>query len=383
MFTKGDLYMREILLKPTLNKFLDFSSFAEEFILDENDLVLTNEPIYQFFMEPLQLPCRFVFQERYGAGEPSEEMITDLFADIDQDSYSRVIAVGGGAIMDIGKLLAIRRTGSVHAIFFKEAPVERAKKLVAVPTTCGTGSEVTNISVAIVRGQAGETTKLGLVSDLLIPDDVCLIPDMLRTLPYRPFFSSVIDALVHAVESYLSPSRATMTSELFGVKAIEMILEGLRRVSENGSEARLEYLDEFLTASCYAGIAFLQAGCASVHALSFPLGGTYHVPHGESNYLLFGKVLEKYDQIDPDGKLAELKQLIGRVLDCPSEDALEEMAVLEDKILPLEPLHKYGFRPEDIEIFADSVLENQQRLVVNSYVPLTRELIVEIYTELL
>ncbi|MGI6325663.1 MAG: 4-hydroxybutyrate dehydrogenase [Saccharofermentanales bacterium] len=375
--------MREILLKPTLNKFLDFSSFAEEFILDENDLVLTNEPIYQFFMEPLQLPCRFVFQERYGAGEPSEEMITDLFADIDQDSYSRVIAVGGGAIMDIGKLLAIRRTGSVHAIFFKEAPVERAKKLVAVPTTCGTGSEVTNISVAIVRGQAGETTKLGLVSDLLIPDDVCLIPDMLRTLPYRPFFSSVIDALVHAVESYLSPSRATMTSELFGVKAIEMILEGLRRVSENGSEARLEYLDEFLTASCYAGIAFLQAGCASVHALSFPLGGTYHVPHGESNYLLFGKVLEKYDQIDPDGKLAELKQLIGRVLDCPSEDALEEMAVLEDKILPLEPLHKYGFRPEDIEIFADSVLENQQRLVVNSYVPLTRELIVEIYTELL
>ena len=75
--------MREILLKPTLNKFLDFSSFAEEFILDENDLVLTNEPIYQFFMEPLQLPCRFVFQERYGAGEPSEEMITDLFADID------------------------------------------------------------------------------------------------------------------------------------------------------------------------------------------------------------------------------------------------------------------------------------------------------------
>ncbi len=375
--------MREILLKPTLNKFLDFSSFAEEFILDENDLVLTNEPIYQFFMEPLQLPCRFVFQERYGAGEPSEEMITDLFADIDQDSYSRVIAVGGGAIMDIGKLLAIRRTGSVHAIFFKEAPVERAKKLVAVPTTCGTGSEVTNISVAIVRGQAGETTKLGLVSDLLIPDDVCLIPDMLRTLPYRPFFSSVIDALVHAVESYLSPSRATMTSELFGVKAIEMILEGLRRVSENGSEARLEYLDEFLTASCYAGIAFLQAGCASVHALSFPLGGTYHVPHGESNYLLFGKVLEKYDQIDPDGKLAELKQLIGRVLDCPSEDALEEMAVLEDKILPLEPLRKYGFRPEDIEIFADSVLENQQRLVVNSYVPLTRELIVEIYTELL
>ena len=150
-----------------------------------------------------------------------------------------------------------------------------------------------------MRGQAGETTKLiGLRPPY--SDDVCLIPDMLRTR-HIGRFSSVIDALVHAVESYLSPSRHH--DELFG-KAIEMILEGLRRVSENGSEARLEYLDVF-TASCYASMPFagrLRLGtCPEFSSGRYVSRAPWRV-----NYLLFGKVLEKYDQIDPDGKLAEL-----------------------------------------------------------------------------
>ncbi len=120
--------------------------------------------------------------------------------------------------MDIGKLLAIRRTGSVHAIFFKEAPVEVCQETGGCPHNLWNRLEVAvNISVAIVRGQAGETT--ADCPDLLIPDDVCLIPDMLRTLPYRPFFSSVIDAFVHAVESHSSPSRANDDQRAFRCKS--------------------------------------------------------------------------------------------------------------------------------------------------------------------
>ena len=145
-------------------------------------------------------------------------MITNIFAAANSKDYDRVIAIGGGAIMDLGKLLSLKRTGSVHDLFFKKADVISEKELIAIPTTCGTGSEVTNISVAIVKEDNGKTTKLGLVSDLLIPGTVCLIPEFLKTLPYAPFASSAIDALIHAVESYLSPSRATMTSELFGDK---------------------------------------------------------------------------------------------------------------------------------------------------------------------
>lgn len=373
--------MREILMKPLLHKFNTFREFADEFRLGERDLVLTNEFIYTPFMKECGLQCKFVFQEKFGAGEPSEEMITDIFAAIDPKGYDRVIAIGGGAIMDIGKLLSLKRTGSVHDLFFKLADVIPEKDLIALPTTCGTGSEVTNISVAIVRDENGKTTKLGLVSDLIIPGTVCLIPEFLKTLPFAPFASSAIDALIHAVESYLSPTRATMTSELFGVKAMELILEGFRRIGEKGPEARFEYLDEFLTAACYAGLAFLQAGCATVHAMSFPLGGTYHVPHGEANYALFGKVLEKYDAIRPDGKIAEFKKTIARILGGGETDAIANLAALEEKILHLKPLSEYGFKEEDIETFADSVLKNQQRLVINSYVPLTKDLIMEIYRE--
>ncbi|MCQ4638594.1 4-hydroxybutyrate dehydrogenase [Anaerovorax odorimutans] len=373
--------MKEILIKGQLHKFKEFRDFAEEFQLGSRDLLFTNEFVYTPFMKELKLDCQVVFQEKFGAGEPSEEMITDIFSAVKEDSYDRVIAVGGGAIMDIGKLLSLKRTGTVHQLFFKEAEVVPEKRLVAIPTTCGTGSEVTNISVAIVRDENGDTTKLGLVSDLLIPQDVCLIPGMLKTLPYAPFASSAIDALIHAVESYLSPARATMTSELYGVKAMELILEGFRRIGESGPEARFDYLEEFSTAACYAGIAFLQAGCATVHAMSFPLGGTYHVPHGESNYALFGKVLEKYNAIQPDGKIAEFKKTIARILGGSEEEALDKLAALEETILHLKPLREYGFKEEDIEVFADSVLANQQRLVTNSYVPLTKELIKEIYAE--
>lgn len=373
--------MKEILIKGQLYKFKTFQEFAEEFNLGNRDLIVTNEFIYKPFMEGLNLDSQIVFQEKFGDGEPSEEMLTDIFAALDPDSYDRIIAVGGGAIMDICKVLSLKRPTSVHDLYFKKFDVIPEKELVAIPTTCGTGSEVTNISVAIVREDNGSTTKLGLVSDRLIPSSVCLIPEMLKTLPYDPFASSAIDALIHAMESYLSPDRATMTSELFGVKAMELILEGFRQIRDGGKEARFDYLEEYITASCYAGIAFLQAGCATVHAMSFPLGGTYHVPHGESNYALFGKVLEKYDAIKPEGKIAGLKKTIAGILGGTEEDAIANLNQLLETILHLKSLREYGFKEEDVDLFTESVIENQQRLVTNSYVPLTKELIKEIYRE--
>ena len=162
---------------------------------------------------------------------------------------------------------------------------------------------------------------------------------------------------------------------------MELILEGFRQIRDGGKDARFDYLDEYITASCYAGIAFLQAGCATVHAMSFPLGGTYHVPHGESNYALFGKVLEKYDAMKPEGKIAEFKKTIARILGGTEDDAIANLNQLLETILHLKPLKEYGFKEEDVDNFTKSVIENQQRLVTNSYVPLTEDLIKEIYKE--
>ncbi len=377
---------REIIIAPTIYKFQNFGEFAQEFALGERDVVLTNEFIYKPFMEQYNLACTYVFQETFGAGEPSEAMIETMYERIPYDSYDRVIAIGGGAIMDLCKLLGCKRPSSVHELYFKREPVVHEKEVIAIPTTCGTGSEVTNISVAIVKDEkdgklTGGETKLGLVSDDIIPNKVCLIPDLLKTLPYKPFAASAIDALIHATESFLSPHRKTVTSEMYSVKAMEMILEGFRRIALEGPDARLDYLGEYVTASLYAGIAFLKAGCATVHGMSFPLGGTYHVPHGESNYALFSKILEVYDEYQPEGELGKFKEIVARCLGCTKADALRTLNVTLEKVLPLKPLHEYGFTEADITGFPVSVMENQQRLITNSYRPMTKELMERIYRE--
>ena len=224
---------REIIFAPTVYKFQTFAQMAEEFQLNDRDVVLTNEFIYTPFMKELDLECSFVFQEKFGAGEPSEAMIQTMYDAIPYDSYDRVIAVGGGAIMDLCKLLGCKRPDSVHELYYKRFAVVHGKAVIAIPSTCGTGSECTNISVAIVKteidGQlTGGETKLGLVSDDIIPNKVCLIPELIKTLPYKPFACSAIDALVHATESFLSPHRKTIKNEKHSFKPKVMMLSMIR-----------------------------------------------------------------------------------------------------------------------------------------------------------
>ena len=105
---------RMILTGAEIHHLEDFSQLMSKFDLDSRDVVLTNRFIYQPFMEEFKAPCNFVFQEDFGTSEPSEEMIEKLFDFIKYDSYDRVIAIGGGAIMDLGKLLGCRRPANVH-----------------------------------------------------------------------------------------------------------------------------------------------------------------------------------------------------------------------------------------------------------------------------
>ncbi|WP_293007424.1 MULTISPECIES: 4-hydroxybutyrate dehydrogenase [unclassified Oscillibacter] len=377
---------REIVFAPTVYKFQRFAEMAQEFGLNDRDVVLCNESVHASYMKELGLKCQFVFRNKFGSGEPSEEMIQNMYDAIPYDSYDRVVAVGGGAILDLSKLLGCRRPDTVHNLFFKRFPVVHEKDVIAIPTTCGTGSECTNISVAIVKDEkdgrlTGRETKLGLVSDDIIPNRVCLIPELLRPLPYKPFACSAIDALIHATESFLSPHRKTMTSELFSEKAMDMILKGFKLISEQGEEARMDYLDEFITASFYAGIAFLKAGCGPVHGMSFPLGGTYHVPHGESNYMLFGAILKYYDEKNPDGEILKFKKLVARILGCADKDAISTLNALLQRILPLRPLRETGFTEQDIVEFPKSVEINQQRLMNNAYYSFERADMERIYRE--
>lgn len=361
-----------------MSGFNSFAEFAEEFKLSAKDLVITNEFLYEPYMRSLDLPCCFVMQEKYGVGEPSDEMINSILADIKLEDYTRVIAIGGGTVIDISKLFVLRGIVNATDAFERKMPFEKARHLVILPTTCGTGSEVTDISIAEIKSRH---TKMGVVDDTLYADDAVLIPELLYGLPYRFFVYSSIDALIHAVESYVSPKSNPYT-RIFCRAAIENIMDVFKNIALHGPEYRLEHFKDMLIASNYAGIAFGNTGVGAVHALSYPLGGNYHVPHGEANYQFFTEVFKFYYKKKPSGNLLEVNALLAKLLDTDTECVYEELDRLLGKLLSKNPLYTYGMKPEEIDSFTDSVLQTQQRLLANNHVELSREEIKEIYSTL-
>ena len=370
--------MVEIIFKPTLHQFRTCLEFAEEFQLTAQDLILTNEYIYQPYFGQMNLGCHVLFQEKYGSGEPTDVMVDAILADAAKTGCSRVIAIGGGTVIDIAKVLAVSDGEGVDALYDRAPNLEKKRELILIPTTCGTGSEVTNIAI-MARTRLG--TKLGLVGPAMYADSAVLIPELLEGLPFPVFATSSIDALVHAVESSLSP-KATPYTKLFGYKAIEMILRGYQRIVSQGHEVLHELLEDFLVASNFAGLAFGTAGCAAVHAMSYPLGGKYHVAHGESNYAMFTGVLKNYMEIKQDGEIAVMNQYLADLLGCGTTEVYDQLEQLLNQILPKKPLHAYGVTQDDVKEFTHSVITGQGRLMANNFVPLDEARVLKIYQEL-
>ena len=367
-----------LLIRPTLHRFETCLDFVKEFHPGERDLVLTNKYIYEPYLGQMGLPVHTIYQEEYGAGEPTDVMVDAILADAARMGCTRVIAIGGGTVLDIAKILAVSSGEGVDTLFDRAPALDKRRELVLIPTTCGTGSEVTNISI-MARTRIG--TKLGLVSPAMYADYAVLIPQLLEGLPFKVFAASSIDALVHAVESALSP-KATPYTKLFGYKAIEMIIRGYQTIAKKGPESRFSLLNDFLLASNYAGQAFGTAGCAAVHATSYPLGGKYHVAHGESNYAMFTGVLKNYMELRRDGEIAVLNQYLADLLGCMTNVVYDELEKLLDQILPKRPLREYGVTREDLPVFAHSVVTEQGRLMANNFVPLDEARVLKIYQEL-
>ncbi len=369
--------MKSFMVRPKVYLYDTAEEFAREFKLGQGDLLITNQYIYEPFLGKLDLECDVIYQEKYGAGEPSDDMVEAMYKDV-KKGFQRVIAMGGGTVIDIAKLFALKNVSPVLDLFDGKTAVEKDKELILVPTTCGTGSEVTNVAVLALNSRG---TKKGLAQDAMYGDAAVLIPELVKSLPFRFFATSSIDALIHAVESSLSPKASSIT-RLFGYKAIEMILNGYKIIAAEGEDARYPLLNDFLTASLYAGISFGNAGCAAVHAMSYPIGSVFHVPHGESNYAMFTGVLNNYMEIKQDGEIEKLNQFIADILGCQVDQVYVELEKLLDQILPKKALHEYGMKEEQIEEFADSVIENQQRLLGNNFVFLDRDRLIKIYREL-
>ena len=371
--------MEQIIFRPKLYKFDDTKSFAEAFHLGKHDLVLTNRYIFDPYFDGNPYGAQLIYQEEFGGGEPTDTMVDDIIKAAAGKNFDRVIAIGGGTVIDIAKVLSVSGGKPVDELYEHKDELKKEHPLVIIPTTCGTGSEVTDIAI-INRTRLG--VKMGLTGEPLYADYAVLIPELLKKLPLKVFATSSIDALVHAVESSLSP-KATAYTKLMGYEAIEMIIGGYRKLAQDGMEQLPALMETFLIASNMAGFAFGTAGCAAVHALSYPLGGTYHVPHGESNYALFTGVLNKYMEKKSDGEIAHLNAYLADLLECDTPDVYTELENLLNRILPKKPLHEYGVTDEDVVTFTDSVLSTQGRLMANNFVPLTRDDVLDIYKKLM
>lgn len=369
--------MKQFMIKPKILSCPTAKQFAKEYQIGEGDLIITNKYIYEPYFGELDLKADVIYQEKYGEGEPSDDMAEAMYKEL-KGEHKRIIAIGGGTILDISKIFSLKYISPILDLYDGKLPIEKDKELILVPTTCGTGSEVTNIAILALNSRG---TKKGLAVDEMYADFAVLIPELLEGLPFGVFATSSIDALIHAIESSLSP-KANEYTKLFGYKAIEMILSGYKIIRDKGKEARREILGEFLIASNYAGIAFGNAGCAAVHALSYPLGATYHVAHGESNYAMFTGVMKNYMEIKQDGEIAVLNGFIANILECDVEDVYEELEKLLNILIPKKALHEYGVKEEELEQFTQSVMLNQGRLMANNFVELDAERVYKIYREL-
>lgn len=352
----------------------DFGEFATANELGEKDLILTNEYIYEPYMAKYNLKCGVCFQEKFGGGEPTDVMVEEIAKSVGISKYTRIVAVGGGTILDIAKLLSLQDFEAVDELF-DASELVKVRKLCLIPTTCGTGSEVTNASV-VNRTRMG--TKMGLLREALFADEAVLIPEFLGSLPYKVFATSSIDALVHAIESYLNPVNNGII-EMFAVDAINTITAVYKVMVKDGLDKRFDYSAEMLKASCFAGVAFSNNSCAAVHALSYALGGKYHVAHGESNYQFLVEVLKAYKKKAPDGKMAALEEVLAKALDCKAEESIDKLEELLSGILVNKKMREYGAVEQDVEDFADSTVNTQQRLLKGNYVALTRDEIRDIY----
>ena len=276
-----------------------------------------------------------------------------------------VVGFGGGSSMDTAKLVAllVKTAQALHDIYGVGLARGPRLPLIQVPTTAGTGSEVTAIS--ILTTPASE--KKGVVSSFLYPD-VALLDSLLTLgLPARVTAMTGVDAMVHAIEAYTTRHKKNPLSDALAVRALTMLFNNIGTVIKNGADAGAR--EAMLLGSLFAGMAFANAPVAAVHALAYPLGGHYHLPHGLTNALMLVPVLE-FNRPASTSLYAELGRAIlpGRSFAGHDEAAdafIDAMRTLVAE-MPFEHTLKSAGVPEaDLEMLAQDAM-NVQRLLVNN-----------------
>ncbi len=300
-----------------------------------------------------------------------------------QQQCTGVLAVGGGSVLDCAKLVALLADAAASVFDLMENPLAvtaRTKKLVLVPTTAGTGAEAT--PNAIVTDETRQV-KVGVVNPAMIPDAVILDPDFTMTLPPAITASTGMDALSHALECYIS-KKANPLSDTYAIEALRLLFHYLPAAYAAPSNAQARHA--LLYAAFLGGLCIASSGTTAVHALSYPLGGRYHVPHGVSNAMLLPYVME-YNRPAIEDKLYTVAV---RCMELPASLSHADAAVAviqrlyalaQDMRIPCD-LNAYGVAAADLDALAAEAF-GVKRLLDNNPRAMSVEEIKAVYQKLL
>lgn len=313
--------------------------------------------------------------------DPPEEMILNAVKEAKASGVDGVVSVGGGSSMDTAKLISVlcHSKQPIEEIYGVGLVKGGRLPLVLAPTTAGTGSEVTPISIVTT----GTSEKKGVVSPQLLPDWAILDAELTVGLPAHVTAATGIDAMVHAIEAYTTKHAKNILSDTLARQALKLLGGAIRMACSDGEnrEARAD----MLLGSMLAGMAFANAPVGAVHALAYPLGGHFHVPHGLSNALVLPYVLE-FNMADKLGasQYGEIAPIIfPELAGKPEADIcagmLQGFKDLGPELGMKSTLKEVGVNHNDLPLLAEDALK-QTRLLVNNPREVTYKDALAIYT---
>ncbi len=309
--------------------------------------------------------------------DPPSTMVKAIAAKAREFAPDCVIGIGGGSTMDSAKIVALMCASDqpLEALYgFDQASGPRLP-LILVPTTSGTGSEVTPISV-VTRGN-GE--KVGVISPLLFADLALLDPELTLGLPRHISAATGIDAMVHAIEAMTSARLKNPMSDAIALIALKGLHESIERACNHGDD--LDARTQMLLGALQAGQAFTNAPVGAIHALAYPIGGQFHVSHGLSNALVMPHVM-RFNVSKAAGTYAQIYDALGlrgaRGEGAKAQGLIEELERICEAIGLERHLEQVGIAARDLGALADEAI-TIERLLVNNPAMMNRDDIYHIY----
>lgn len=312
--------------------------------------------------------------------EPTIDNIREVFAAISAEPADLLIGIGGGSVLDATKLFSVLMTNpvDVQSLLGTDLVAKPGIATVLVPTTSGTGSEVTPNAIVTIPE---EELKVGIVSRHLLPRLVVLDPELTVSLPPSITAATGMDAFTHSLESYIS-NKANPISDMFALESIRLIASSLVRAYHAGSD--LAAREKMLLGSMYGGMALTAAGTAAVHALAYPLGGKFNIAHGVANAMLLPHVMV-YNMDAIEERLAHVARAMGLAADggkASAEAVIGRIFQWTAEMNIPQNLRPFGVAERDVDELA-AAASKVTRLLNNNPKPMDLAAIKSVYRKLI